>query len=169
MNRRVGWLSLVAGIATGLVMGLWSFDGPLAPPAWLGGYADTPRRLARLGHIAFIGLGILNLLLAHELPQSALGPTGRRVAARAMNAATFFYPSRCSQRLRGRRQVRHGVAGDVRIRRAVPRSLGRAGCLQPTCHWAEGPGGAGFAGPGGRAEPPLLLRSETHSKGVFHR
>jgi hypothetical protein len=92
MNRRVGWLSLAAGIATGLVMGLWSFDGPLAPPAWLGGYADTPRRLARLGHIAFIGLGILNLLLAHELPRSALGPTGRRVAARAMNAGNIFLP-----------------------------------------------------------------------------
>ena len=31
----------MVGIATGLVMGLWSFDGPFAVPTWLGGYA-TP-------------------------------------------------------------------------------------------------------------------------------
>ena len=49
MNRTIGWASLAVGIATGLVMGLWSFDGPLPPPAWLGEYGDTPRRLyARL-------------------------------------------------------------------------------------------------------------------------
>ena len=47
MNRRIGWTSLVIGIATGLVMGLWSFDGPVAVPAWLGAYGDTPRRLAQ--------------------------------------------------------------------------------------------------------------------------
>ena len=61
---------MAVGIATGLVMGLWSFDGPVPVPAWLGEYGDTPRRLARLGHIAFLGLGILNLLLDHELPRS---------------------------------------------------------------------------------------------------
>jgi hypothetical protein len=92
MNRTVGWISLVVGIATGLVMGLWSFDGPVAVPAWLGGYAETPRRLARLGHIAFIGLGILNLLLAQELPRSALGTTGRLVAARAMTTGNILLP-----------------------------------------------------------------------------
>jgi hypothetical protein len=63
-------------------MGLWSFDGPMAPPSWIGEYADTSRRLIRLGHIAFIGLGILDILLANELtrsPRSA--PAFTRVAA----------------------------------------------------------------------------------------
>ena len=92
MNRLVGWGSIAVGIATGLIMGLWSFDGPVQTPAWLGDYADTSRRLARLGHIAFIGLGILNLLLAHELPQSALGERGRRVASRHMNFGNIFLP-----------------------------------------------------------------------------
>jgi hypothetical protein len=92
MNRTVGWISLVVGIATGLVMGLWSFDGPVAVPAWLGEYAETPRRLARLGHIAFVGLGILNLLLAHELPRSALGSTGKGVASIAMNTGNILLP-----------------------------------------------------------------------------
>ena len=92
MNRTVGWISLVVGIATGLVMGLWSFDGPMTTPAWLGEYGDTARRLARLGHIAFIGLGIINILLAHELPQSALSARAQRIASRHMNFGNIVLP-----------------------------------------------------------------------------
>lgn len=92
MNRTVGWISLAVGVATGLVMGLWSFDGPVTPPAWLGEYGDTARRLARLGHIAFIGLGMINILLAHELPHSALGPRARRIASRHMNFGNLALP-----------------------------------------------------------------------------
>jgi hypothetical protein len=88
----VGWVSACAGVVTGMVMGLWSFDGPLAPPAWLGEYGDTARRLARLGHIAFFGLGILDLLLAHELRRSALGPWGQRLASWAMIFGNVFLP-----------------------------------------------------------------------------
>ncbi|HXW06408.1 MAG TPA: hypothetical protein VD833_14315 [Vicinamibacterales bacterium] len=92
MNRSVGWASMAVGVATGLVMGLWSFDGPLPVPTWLGDYGDTPRQLARLGHIAFLGLGILNLLLAHELPRSSLGHRGRTVAAVSMNVGNVLLP-----------------------------------------------------------------------------
>ena len=92
MNRSIGWASLAAGVATGLVMGLWSFDGPLPSPAWLGEYSDTPRRLARLGHIAFFGLGILNILLARELSESSLRERGRRLASRAMNVGNVLLP-----------------------------------------------------------------------------
>jgi hypothetical protein len=92
MNRSIAWTSMAVGVATGLVMGLWSFDGPLPVPAWLGDYGDTPRRLARLGHIAFLGLGILNLLLTHELPQSALGATGKTIAATSMNIGNVGLP-----------------------------------------------------------------------------
>ena len=89
-NRLIGWTSLALGAGTGLVMGLWSFDGPLTVPAWLGGYGDTSRRLARLGHIAFFGLGILNLLLARELPRLTAG--ARRLAGPAMNFGNVFLP-----------------------------------------------------------------------------
>jgi hypothetical protein len=91
-NRAVGWMSIALGIATGLVMGLWSFDGPAPTPSWLGDYGDTSRRLARLGHIAFIGLGILNILLARELVMSSLGDRGRRLASRAMNLGNVLLP-----------------------------------------------------------------------------
>jgi hypothetical protein len=91
-NRRVGWVSACVGIASGLVMGLWSFDGPFPVPSWLGEYDQTSRRLARLGHIAFLGLGILNILVARELCRLTLGRTVRRTASLAMNFGNIFLP-----------------------------------------------------------------------------
>lgn len=91
-NRRVGWASACLGAVTGMMMGFWSFDGPLPPPGWLGEYGDTPRRLARLGHIAFFGLGILNVLLASELRRSALGPRTKHLASIAMIFGNIFLP-----------------------------------------------------------------------------
>ena len=91
-NRAIGWASLAAGAGTGLILGLWSFDGPVAVPAWLGDYTDTARRLARLGHIALFGLGILNLLLARELERSSLGAGGRRAASFLMNLGNIGLP-----------------------------------------------------------------------------
>jgi hypothetical protein len=91
-NRFVGWSSLAVGIAVGLVMGLWSFDGPVPTPAWIGAYADTSRRLLRLGHIAFIGLGMLSILLAAELGRTSLGCRGRIAASRLMVAGNVFLP-----------------------------------------------------------------------------
>lgn len=91
-NRVVGWCSLAAGAITGLVLGLWSFDGPVPVPEVLGAYDQTGRRLARLGHIAFFGLGILNILLATELLELRLTDGARRLASRAMNFGNIFLP-----------------------------------------------------------------------------
>jgi hypothetical protein len=91
-NRRVGWVSTCVGAASGLILGLWSFDGPFAVPGWLGDYDQTARRLARLGHIAFFGLGILNILVAGELRRPSLGRFGRQVASWAMNFGNVFLP-----------------------------------------------------------------------------
>ncbi len=91
-NRRVGWVSTCLGAASGLILGLWSFDGPFAVPQWLGAYDDTGRRLARLGHIAFFGLGILNLLLAAELRRHSLRSWVRRPASWTMNFGNVFLP-----------------------------------------------------------------------------
>jgi hypothetical protein len=91
-NRAVGWTSIAVGIAVGLVMGLWSFDGPMTAPHWIGGYADTSRRLIRLGHIAFIGLGLLDILLDDELRRSSLDSAGRSLASRLMILGNVFLP-----------------------------------------------------------------------------
>ncbi len=91
-NRQVAWLSFCIGVGTGMVMGLWSFDGPFPAPLGLERYGDLSRRLARLGHIAFFGLGFLNLFLARELEQTALGDKSRRIASIAMNFGNVFLP-----------------------------------------------------------------------------
>ncbi len=91
-NRLTGWLSLAVGVASGLVLGLWSFDGPVAIPEWLGDYGDVSRRLARLGHIACFGLGIINILLSRELPRLSLGRGARRTASLAMNFGNILLP-----------------------------------------------------------------------------
>lgn len=91
-NQFVGWTSLTLGAVTGLTLGLWSFDGPLPLPDGLGDYGETARRLARLGHIACFGLGILNILLARELCRFSLGQTARRIALGAMNFGNVFLP-----------------------------------------------------------------------------
>jgi hypothetical protein len=91
-NRRVGWASLAIGVAVGLVIGLWSFDGPLPVPSWLGDYGDTSRRLVRLGHIAFIGLGLVDILIERELARSSLSAAARSVASWAMAAGNAMLP-----------------------------------------------------------------------------
>lgn len=60
INEPFGWSWIFAGMVTGLVLGLRFHD-----PDWLGGYGAWPRRLVRLGHVAFFGLGLLNVQFAH--------------------------------------------------------------------------------------------------------
>ena len=92
LNRIVAWTGMACGAALGLIMGLWSFDGPIAPPNFIGDYTDTPRRLLRLGHIACFGVGILNLLLVQAFPNSGDSPRVARYAAQAMNFGNIFLP-----------------------------------------------------------------------------
>ncbi|MEJ2539928.1 MAG: hypothetical protein P8188_08165 [Gemmatimonadota bacterium] len=57
LNLLVAWLWFTLGTVAGLVLGSFFHR-----KEWLGGYASVPRRMYRLGHISFFGLGILNLL-----------------------------------------------------------------------------------------------------------
>ena len=83
---------MAIGVGVGLVMGLWSFDGPAAIPEWLGAYGDAPRRLARLGHIAFIGLGILNILMAREVSSCGSPTRLHGTALCCMNFGNVLLP-----------------------------------------------------------------------------
>jgi hypothetical protein len=83
---------MAVGVGTGLILGMWSFDGPMAVPEWLGAYDATSRRLVRLGHIAFLGLGILDVLVARELADLALGARMKRLAAGSMIFGNAFLP-----------------------------------------------------------------------------
>ena len=66
VNGTFGWCAIAAGTLFGMVLGLWSFQGPLAAPAGLDDYSSLPRRLLRLSHIACIALGALNVILSMD-------------------------------------------------------------------------------------------------------
>jgi len=55
-NLYAAWIAFLLGSLAGVLTGL-SFHRE----DWLGGYGTWPRRMVRLGHIAFFGLGLLNL------------------------------------------------------------------------------------------------------------
>ena len=56
-NLFLAWLWILLGFASGMVLGLF-FRGE----NWLGGYGSFQRRMYRLGHISFFGLGAMNLM-----------------------------------------------------------------------------------------------------------
>jgi len=56
INLAFAWCWIVVGFLSGMVQGL-SFHRE----DWLGGYASFRRRLYRLAHISFFGLGAVNL------------------------------------------------------------------------------------------------------------
>lgn len=67
INVAFGWIWLNIGIVMGMVMGLWSFDGPLKTPRGHEDYSSLPRRLVRLSHVAFIVPSIINILYGKEI------------------------------------------------------------------------------------------------------
>jgi hypothetical protein len=59
LNLWFGWLWIMVGLLSGTMMGLFFYDSN-----WLGGYSSWRRRMVRLGHISFLGTGLLNLAAA---------------------------------------------------------------------------------------------------------
>jgi hypothetical protein len=80
----IGWSLVVLGFVSGALLGLRFHDEGM-----LGGYASWPRRLLRLGHVACVALGMLNLLLAATVP--AAPP----LAALALALGGFAMPAAC--------------------------------------------------------------------------
>jgi hypothetical protein len=59
INIHAAWIGFLCGCLAGAIPGLFFHRQD-----WLGGYASWPRRMIRLAHIAFFGLGLLNLAFA---------------------------------------------------------------------------------------------------------
>ena len=91
-SRTVAWCSFACGALSGLVLGLWSFDGPVPVPAWIGDYDSVARRLLRLGHIAFFGLAMLNLFLVRHMPTLDLNARMKELALGLMNFGNIVLP-----------------------------------------------------------------------------
>ena len=59
INLLFAWCWLTLGLIAGALQGIGFHRA-----SWMGGYGSWRRRLTRLGHIAFLGTGMLNLAFA---------------------------------------------------------------------------------------------------------
>lgn len=69
-NLQAAWVAVLLGCVAGAVQGLF-----FRSVAWLGGYDSWKRRMTRLGHISFFGIGFINLLFALSLPSLGSHPS----------------------------------------------------------------------------------------------
>lgn len=90
LNLVCGWIGILGGILSGAIMGL-SFHRD----EWLGGYGSHPRRLVRLGHISFFGLGILNLLFGLSVRPLQLSARYVTVSSLAFLVSLATMPACC--------------------------------------------------------------------------
>jgi hypothetical protein len=59
INLYAAWVGMLLGGVSGAVTGLFFYNND-----FLGGYASWRRRMVRLGHISFFGIGLINLAIA---------------------------------------------------------------------------------------------------------
>jgi hypothetical protein len=90
LNAIIGWLWITVGVLWGFLLGL-SFHRD----DWLGGYGGFRRRLYRLAHIAFFGLGIINVLFALTMSGRAEGSTSMAVASYGFALGAVAMPICC--------------------------------------------------------------------------
>lgn len=92
LNILVGWVAMLSGVISGAAIGLFFHID-----TWAGGYASFRRRMLRLAHISFFGLGFINLmygltLLAIPLPRplSTVGSLGLIVGVITMPLCCYL-------------------------------------------------------------------------------
>ncbi|MEO5879524.1 MAG: hypothetical protein ABIR22_05115 [Candidatus Eisenbacteria bacterium] len=90
-NAVFGWCSILAGFLTGMLLGMGFHR-----EEFLGGYASLRRRMLRLGHIALVALGGLNVLFALSASQLRLGPAALAVASGAWMFGGVAMPLCCA-------------------------------------------------------------------------
>ena len=89
INAISAWLCIAAGVVAGAIGGLFFHD-----ERWLGGYGAWRRRMVRLGHIAFFGIGLLNLAYALTI-RGLHWPAPPWQVAWALAAAGTLMPGTC--------------------------------------------------------------------------
>jgi len=89
-NLWAGWAGMIGGLVSGAMIGLFFHRAEFA-----GGYGSFRRRLLRLGHIAFFGLGIINVLFALTVSAAGIVVAYQRLASASLVAAVFLMPLVC--------------------------------------------------------------------------
>ena len=90
LNILAGWVAMLSGALSGAILGLF-FDRD----GWAGGYGSFRRRMLRLGHISFFGIGFLNLLFGLTMTAVSLPTTHSRIASAGFLVAVIAMPACC--------------------------------------------------------------------------
>jgi hypothetical protein len=90
VNLLAGWIGMLLGVATGATIGLFFHNDE-----WLGGYSSYRRRLVRLGHISFFGLGFLNMIFAFSVAPLNLRDGGLTLASWSLITGSVTMPACC--------------------------------------------------------------------------
>jgi hypothetical protein len=89
-NLILAWLWILLGSISGMALGMF-FHGE----NWLGGYGSFKRRMYRLGHISFFGLGVLNLLFWLTVQNFSLSGSRIYLASLAFITGAIAMPICC--------------------------------------------------------------------------
>jgi hypothetical protein len=81
---------MLAGIVSGGLVGLFFHRED-----WMGGYGSYRRRLIRLGHISFFGLGFINLLFGVTVAPLNLTDTTAKIASWSFLVSAATMPACC--------------------------------------------------------------------------
>jgi len=76
LNLLAGWIGMLAGVISGAIIGLFFHQ-----EGWMGGYFSFRRRMVRLGHISFWGLGFINVMFALSVSAVEFPIMSMRVAS----------------------------------------------------------------------------------------
>jgi hypothetical protein len=90
LNLVLGWLWIVLGFGSGALLGLRFHD-----EQWLGGYASWMRRLYRLAHVSFFGLGLLNLMFFLTVRGATVTGISFQIASLAFALGALTMPLCC--------------------------------------------------------------------------
>ena len=90
LHLLAGWSGMLMGALSGAAMGLFFHR-----ENWAGGYGSYPRRLLRLGHISFFGIGMLNLLFGLSLQSVSLSVASAEIASIGLLTAAVTMPLVC--------------------------------------------------------------------------
>ncbi len=90
INLMAGWIGLLAGVISGAVIGLFFHRED-----WMGGYDSYRRRLTRLGHISFFGLGFVNILFGLTIATLHLSGERIELASRCLLVGAATMPVCC--------------------------------------------------------------------------
>jgi hypothetical protein len=85
-----GWAGFLGGVVSGAVMGLLFHN-----EGWLGGYGSRERRMVRLGHISFFGIGLINLFYALSITPLGVPANAARVGSLSLLAGLITMPAIC--------------------------------------------------------------------------